>query len=109
MKGVEDVRQRLLNSGLKEKNKDVKACAVWTLGWIGQEEDIPVLQKLRKTERDKSLTLLIEGAIMKIRGKDHRLFSNAEYSLGKDMIPRYGGWPVMQENKGKGNTIQPGK
>ena len=84
MKGYEAARLRALDA-LGDDEAKVRACAVWTLGWIGRLEDAARLKTIRPGfDGETRFVDVVNGALSRLEGNPVSAFDELLHELGGD-------------------------
>jgi HEAT repeat protein len=89
--------RELARKALGDKSPDVRACAVYSLGLIGEKSDLPRLAKLEEKESDFKVKVLFLGAKTLIESEGGKSppqgYGIALLFFAGDDIPHDGTWP----------------
>ncbi len=89
--------RELARKALADKSPDVRACAVYALGLVGEKADLPRLAKLEEKESDFKVKVLLLGAKTLIETEGGKSppqgYAIALLFFAGDDIPHDGTWP----------------
>ena len=86
----------LVKRGLKARNADTRDAAIWGLGQLRAKKAIPAVEKMRgkirsgrgRGRRRGRSRMLLEGALLRMQGREAPLWDRAKAGVVKDRIPR---------------------
>ncbi len=86
----------LVKRGLKDRNADTRDAAIWGLGQLRAKKAIPAVEKMRgkirsgrgRGRRRGRSRMLLEGALLRMQGREAPLWDRAKAGVVKDRIPR---------------------